>query len=63
MNEKVYLGDGCYATFDGYHIVLTAENGIQATDTICLEPDVLQKLDAYRHLLSEFYKAEQYKPK
>lgn len=42
--EKVYLGDGAYARFDGYAIILTAENGIFATDTICLEPQVLEAL-------------------
>jgi len=28
-NNKIYLGDGLYAHFDGYHIILTAprENG------------------------------------
>lgn len=44
---KEYLGDGAYVTFDGYHIVLTAENGIYATDTVCLEPEVLQRFFDY----------------
>lgn len=35
---KDYLGDGLYAQFDGHHIVLTAENGLRATDTVYLEP-------------------------
>jgi len=38
---KVYLGDGLYASFDGYQFALSAENGIQATDTVYLEPEVL----------------------
>ena len=45
--EKVagrYLGDGVYAAPDGYGIWLTAENGIEATDAIYLEPDVLSAL-------------------
>ena len=37
---KRYLGDGVYVEFDGYALVLTAENGIEATNTIVLEPDV-----------------------
>lgn len=41
---KEYLGDGAYAEFDGFGIMLTAENGIAATDTIYLEPDVLRSL-------------------
>ena len=44
---KEYLGDGAYVTFDGYHIVLTAENGIFTTDKVCLEPEVLQRFSDY----------------
>lgn len=50
---KVYLGDGAYAEFDGYGIMLTAENGITATDSIYLEPDIYATLtrfvDRLRH--------------
>lgn len=42
--HKTYLGDGVYVDFDGYQLVLTAENGIQAHDTIFLEPPVMQAL-------------------
>ena len=41
LTEKVYLGDAVYGSFDGYYVVLTTENGIRATNTICLEPEVL----------------------
>jgi len=46
--RKVYLGDGAYARFreDGA-VVLTAENGIEATDTIVLEPEVYHELVKY----------------
>ena len=44
---KTYLGDGCYVDFDGYSLWLTAENGIEATDRICLEPAVYSALLAY----------------
>lgn len=44
MTVKTYLGDGAYAEFDGYGIKLTAENGIEATDTIYLEPSVFDAL-------------------
>jgi hypothetical protein len=48
MSErKVYLGDGAYADFDDHGIVLTAENGIRATDTVYLEPQVLLNLVQY----------------
>jgi|WetSurSiteA1Bulk_404760.scaffolds.fasta_scaffold755353_2 hypothetical protein len=38
--EKVYLGDSVYALFDGYHIVLTTNNGLEDTNTIYLDPSV-----------------------
>lgn len=45
MKTQQYFGDGVYAAFDGYHIVLTA-NGIghEATDTIYLEPGVAERI-------------------
>lgn len=44
MENKIYLGDGAYAEYDGYGVKVTAENGIRATDTVYLEPDVLKAL-------------------
>ena len=43
-----YLGDGVYVDFDGHHIVMTA-NGIgpAATDTIHLDPDVVESFSKY----------------
>jgi hypothetical protein len=49
--NKQYLGDGVYVNHDGYQIKLTAENGIAATDTIYLEPSVLQNLFNYAERL------------
>jgi hypothetical protein len=37
---KTYLGDGVYADFDGWHVILTTENGIETTNRIYLEPEV-----------------------
>ncbi len=45
--EKVYLGDGVYAQYDGFHIVLTAENGISATDRIYFDPEVSKAFVEY----------------
>ena len=45
--RKVYLGDGAYAEFDGYGSVLTAENGIEATDTVYFEPEVLKAFEMF----------------
>lgn len=44
---KDYLGDGVYADFDGFQITLTTENGIDVTNTIVLEPEVMAALKNY----------------
>lgn len=44
---KAYLGDGAYVDFDGARLVLTAENGIRATDRIVLEPEIWDALVKY----------------
>ena len=51
--EKRYIGDGVYVDFDGYALVLTAENGIEATDRIVLEPDIYAALIEYVRALKE----------
>jgi hypothetical protein len=42
MDNKDYLGDGVYAEFDGFGIVLMAN--VPTTDVIYLEPEVLDAL-------------------
>lgn len=42
--RKKYLGDGVYAEFDEFGITLTTENGIEATNTVYLEPGVIEEL-------------------
>lgn len=51
--HRSYLGDAVYAEFDGYHVVLTTEDGYRATNRIYLEPQVLQALDRYVKRLIE----------
>jgi len=41
-----YLGDGVYASFDGYHIILDLRGQDNYT-RIALEPAVMAALDAY----------------
>lgn len=53
INRKEYLGDGVYANFDGFQIVLTTEDGIRATNTICLEPAVMTALSRYADRLAK----------
>ena len=42
--KKEYIGDGVYVEDEHGMIKLTAEDGIRATDTIYLEPEVLASL-------------------
>jgi hypothetical protein len=44
-----YLGDGVYATFDGYHIWVKtgSHDDHECTNNIALEPDVFAALMAY----------------
>jgi len=41
---KKYLGDAVYYEWDGSHIVLTTENGINKTNEIFINEDVLWAL-------------------
>ena len=50
---KRYLGDGAYVAFDGYGLWLTTENGIATTNSIYLEPQVIEALEAYVKELRE----------
>jgi hypothetical protein len=45
--RKEYLGDAVYAEVIDNRLVLTTENGYCATNTIVLEPDVLNGLIQY----------------
>lgn len=46
---KDYLGDGVYIDVAPHGgLVMTTENGVEATNTIYLEPAVLAALDRYR---------------
>jgi hypothetical protein len=47
MNEKVYLGDGVYAFYDGFHIYLYTNEGYGPKNLIALEDAVLQALIDY----------------
>lgn len=49
MNEyKTYIGDGVYAEFDGFSIILTTENGYdRPTNTIVIEPSHLDAINNF----------------
>lgn len=44
---KRYLGDGVYADYDGFRVVLTTEDGISESNRIYLEPQVWNALRDY----------------
>lgn len=46
MDEETYLGDGVYASFDGYQFWLKTSAQIPV-NIIALEPGVLKALSAY----------------
>lgn len=54
LPTKKYLGDGVYVDFDGWNLVLTAENGVTATDRIVLEPEVIDALSKYAAVVAEY---------
>jgi hypothetical protein len=57
--KRTYLGDGVFADFDGYQIVLTAENGIEVTNRVYLEPAVFAALVQYQATLLDWIKEKQ----
>lgn len=46
MNED-YLGDGVYIKFDGYQMILMANDHRNPTDTIAIDPAVFKRLLGY----------------
>ena len=54
MNEQkdAYLGDGVYASFDGYQIWLAANH--QENKVVALEPNVISMLIKYIEQIYQF---------
>lgn len=50
--DPSYIGDGVYASHDGYAIWLTCTIDGRVQE-VCLEPEVLEQLDRYRAWLAE----------
>lgn len=51
--KSEYLGDGVYASHDGYQIILTTETETYGQSVIFLEPMVFYELVAYQMRLRE----------
>lgn len=59
--EDRYLGDGVYASFDGYHIWLDTRAQIP-NNRIALEPEVLARLDDFRKAVEIARRTHRSKP-
>ncbi len=51
-----YIGDGVYASHDGYQIVMETSDGISVSNRIALDDQVLGSLNDYRKYVQEFYR-------
>lgn len=58
--DKLYLGDGVYAMFDGYHIRLTSEDGVSILHEIMLEPEVYAQLRAFAKEVNNKYNVKHF---
>jgi len=58
MEKEVYLGDGLYASFDGFMFTLRAprEDG---DHWVGLEPDVLRNFDEFRKTIEKMNRDRQ----
>jgi len=45
--EKRYLGDGVYASTDGYQVILTTSDGVHVTNVIYLDSSTMSALDKF----------------
>lgn len=59
LPEPRYIGDAVYASFDGYHIILTTGHHLRenADNVIALEDVVFANLKKYAKDINEFYKS------
>jgi len=63
IQNKRFLGDGCYMEFDGFNIILTTSNGVITTNRIVLEPSVWKALVDYRKQLKDAYIKDGFDPR
>ena len=48
-----YLGDGLYVYHDGYHVWLYTSDGVEETNSVALEPAVLDAFNRWVARLTE----------
>lgn len=46
-DNKTYLGDGAYAQFTGYSMIVYTDNGIHRENEVSLEPSALVALNEF----------------
>ena len=56
--DDQYLGDGVYASFDGYHVILDLR-GQDSTTKIFMDKEVLDALFRYKKFVEQTIKEEQ----
>ena len=49
----MYIGDGVYIEFDGFHFVLKANSEINPTDVIYLEPEMIDMIVEFKNKRKE----------
>lgn len=55
-SDRTYLGDGVYVAIEDHMVKLTTENGIETTNTIYLEVEVMDALETWWTRMQEKYK-------
>ena len=55
---KEYIGDGVYIDTNGFHIVLTTEDGLSVTNRIFLEPQYISGILNYCERMGVIVKSE-----
>ena len=57
-HDRTYIGDGVYASHDGFHLWLHTSNGIRDTNEIALDPQVVDNFLIYLTNLRAQIKAQ-----
>lgn len=60
LAERVYLGDGLFASYDGYQIRLAASDGVRDHDVVYLDPVTLTAFFRYNDNLNKLMKEYEY---
>lgn len=47
MKDRMYLGDGVYAEYDGYQVWVFIHNGYMELERIALDPTTMEQLVKY----------------